>query len=138
MDLNKDKDLQRVATALYATGLIASIYQMFSCVFLLKSAVMEEIHSKFIGDKGGFFILDEGRQIGEMTATIKDNIIYVHHTEVKPEAEGKGYAGKLLQFMVDYARRYKMQVVPECPYVLGRFRRNHELYADIWKLDTHS
>lgn len=94
---------------------------------------MPNIEAKFTGGKGGFYIADNGEQLGEMTATIEGSNMTVHHTEVKPEAEGKGYAGQLLEAMAEYARQHQLRVIAECRYVQSKFKRNHELYADIWK-----
>lgn len=96
----------------------------------------EEIRSEFINGNGGFFLFVDNEQLGEMTATIDGNEITVFHTGVQPKAEGKGYAKKLLQAMAEYSRQNKLQVIPLCPYVLLQFKRNAELYADIWKQDT--
>lgn len=96
---------------------------------------MEEIRSKFVNGKGGFFLFDNDEQLGEMIASVGENEMTVLHTEVNPKAEGKGYAKKLLHGMAEYARENKLQVIPQCPYVLVQFRRNAELYADIWKQD---
>ncbi len=94
---------------------------------------MEEVQSKFAGNQGGFFIIENDKQLGEMTATINGNEMIVHHTTVLPEAEGKGYANKLLSTMAEYARQNKLQVIAECTYVQTQFKRHMELYADIWK-----
>ena len=94
---------------------------------------MEEVQSIFAGNQGGFYIRENDKQLGEMTATIKDNELIVHHTTVLPEAEGKGFAKKLLNTMAEYARQHKLQVIAECIYVQAQFKRHMELYADIWK-----
>jgi hypothetical protein len=48
-------------------------------------------------------------------------------------AEGKGLGKKLLEEMVNYARKNKLKVIALCPYVFAQFRRHPEEYADIWK-----
>lgn len=82
---------------------------------------------------GAFTINEDGKQVGEMVVDIKGNNLTVYHTEVAPEAEGKGYAKELLNTMVDYARKNNMHVIPLCPYVSAQFRRHPEDYADVWK-----
>jgi predicted GNAT family acetyltransferase len=52
---------------------------------------------------------------------------------VVPKAEGKGIARKLLNEMVNYARRNNLKVIAFCPYVLSQFKHHPEEYADIWK-----
>lgn len=83
--------------------------------------------------RGGFFIKDDNKRIGEMIISINDKELTVYHTEVAPEAEGKGLAKNMLETMVKYARDHKMKVIPLCPYVHAQFNRHKEMYADIWK-----
>lgn len=82
---------------------------------------------------GAFRLMVEEKEIGEMVISIKDSELTVYHTEVKPEGEGKGYAKKLLDAMVAYARENNLKVIPLCPYVLAQFKRHTDQYADIWK-----
>ncbi len=82
---------------------------------------------------GAFFISDQGKQVGEMEVLLAHGRLTVYHTEVVPEAEGKGLAKKMLTAMVDYARQHQLQVIPLCPYVHAQFRRHPDEYADIWK-----
>lgn len=84
-------------------------------------------------NNGAFTILDGEEQMGEMVVDIKGSNLTVYHTEVSPEAEGKGYAKELLNTMVDYARKNHMHVTPLCPFVHAQFKRHPEDYADIWK-----
>jgi predicted GNAT family acetyltransferase len=95
---------------------------------------MEEI--KLDLDKTGFgkfYILEDGEEVAEMEVTVSDDRITVHHTEVVPKGEGKGLAKKLLETMVDYARKNALQVVPLCAYVALQFRRHPDEYADVWQ-----
>jgi predicted GNAT family acetyltransferase len=81
---------------------------------------------------GGFYITDGVEQLGEMVLSISGSNLTVYHTEVSPKAEGKGYAKKMLNAMVDYARKNKLKVIPLCPYVHAQFKRHPEEYADVW------
>jgi len=95
---------------------------------------MEEIKLALNDKKhGAFCLMVEEKEIGEMVISIKDNDLTVYHTEVKPEGEGKGYAKKLLDTMVAYARENNLKVIPICPYVLAQFKRHTDQYTDIWK-----
>lgn len=60
----------------------------------------------------------------------KDGTITFHHTEVPPEAEGKGVARALATTALQYARDNKLQVVPECAYVASFVKKNRQ-YDDI-------
>jgi hypothetical protein len=95
---------------------------------------MSEVTFKPNETNGGAFLMEEdGEQLGELVVGINNNTLTAYHTEVAPKAEGKGYAKKLLNAMVDYAREHHMQVVPLCPFVQAQFRRHPADYADIWK-----
>jgi uncharacterized protein len=83
--------------------------------------------------KGAFVIKDGDKQLGEMVVSIMDNNLTVYHTEVAPEAEGKGLAKKMLQAMVDYSRGNNLHVIPLCPYVHAQFSRHPQQYADLWQ-----
>lgn len=58
---------------------------------------------------------------------------YATHTEVFPGNEGKGYAGLLLDALVQKAMEEGRKIVPVCPYVIGAFRKYPEKYADVIK-----
>ena len=83
--------------------------------------------------QGGFYIMDGEEQLGEMSIGISDKTLTVFHTEVSPEAEGKGLAKKMLEAMVAYAREQQMKVVPLCPFVHAQFKRNPDKYKDLWQ-----
>ena len=81
---------------------------------------------------GGFYIMEGNEQIGEMAISIDEAALTVYHTEVIPAAEGKGYAKKLLEAMVEHVRNKNLKVIPLCPYVHAQFKRHEDQYADIW------
>ncbi|GAB3338761.1 GNAT family N-acetyltransferase [Larkinella ripae] len=93
---------------------------------------MENVQLKLLKGKGMFYIREEERTIAEMVFDQSDTTLTVYHTEVVPEAEGKGIAGELLTAMVEYARQNQLKVVPLCPYVHVQFKRHPERYEDIW------
>ena len=70
-----------------------------------------------------------------MIISISGKELTVYHTEVVPEAEGKGLAKKLLDAMVSYAREHKMKVIPLCPYVHAQFKRHPDEYKDVYSAD---
>ncbi len=81
---------------------------------------------------GAFNLYDEGTKIGEMTVSIKPDMLTVYHTGVDENQGGKGYAKQLLDNMVAYARANNLKVRPLCPYVHVQFKRRPDEYADIW------
>lgn len=92
--------------------------------------VQLEWHGK---NRGRFFIRVNEQEVANMIIGRAGNDLIIYHTEVLPEAAGKGLAKKLLQSMVDYARENNFKVLAFCPYVFAQFKRHAELYADIWK-----
>jgi predicted GNAT family acetyltransferase len=81
--------------------------------------------------RGAFTIAEGGEQIGEMVISIDGANLTVYHTEVDARAEGKGYAKKLLEAMVDHARKNNLKVTALCPYVHAQFKRHPAEYVDI-------
>ena len=84
-------------------------------------------------EHGAFYLMVDGEQVGEMVIGISGDTLTAYHTEIHYTAEGKGYAKKLLDGMVAYAREHKLKVRPLCAYVAAQFKRHPEEYADIWK-----
>lgn len=87
-----------------------------------------------LNDKGHgeFYIMDGAEQMGEMVVSISGSNLTVYHTEVSTKAEGKGYAKKMLNKMVEHARTNHLKVIPLCPYIHAQFKRHPEEYADVW------
>ncbi|RYJ42794.1 GNAT family N-acetyltransferase [Flavobacterium beibuense] len=81
---------------------------------------------------GAFYLHEEGKKMGEMVVSIRDNKLTVYHTEVDLAAAGKGFAGLLLAEMVKYVRENNLTVIPLCPYVHAQFKRHPDTYQDIW------
>lgn len=82
---------------------------------------------------GHFYINEENKQLGEMVIGVSGNKLTVYHTEVLPQAEGKGLAKQLLNAMVNYARKKQLKVIAICPYVFLQFKRHADEYEDIWE-----
>jgi uncharacterized protein len=94
---------------------------------------MEEVKLKLDNNGVGAFYISNGEeQIAEMSVNVTDHLMKVLHTEVAPEAEGKGLAKDLLSAMADHARKNNLKVQPLCSYVAVQFRRYPEEYTDIW------
>jgi len=94
---------------------------------------MEEVKLNLDEDgKGAFYIMDGQEQLGEMVVSVSKENLTVYHTEVSAKAEGKGLAKKMLNAMVDYARKRHLKVIPLCTYVHGQFKKHPADYADVW------
>jgi len=77
-------------------------------------------------------IYEGDQKVGEMSIKIQPDRLTVYHTLVDPEQQGKGYAGMLFSFLVDYARKHHLEILPLCAYVRSRFEREPALYKDVW------
>ena len=58
------------------------------------------------------------------------NRIVFTHTEVPEALSGRGLAGAIVKYGLDYAREKNLTVVPQCSYVAA-FVKRHSEYADL-------
>ena len=79
---------------------------------------------------GAFYLLQDNEILGKILVGIANKDLFVYHTEAM--IEGKGFAKKLVEAMVTYAREHQLKVTPYCPYVHAQFKRHPEQYLDIW------
>ena len=92
-----------------------------------------DIQLKTNDNKGRFYIEQDDKLIAELDFQVKDGVLDAYHTGVRPPFEGQGIAGRLFDEMVKYAREHDYKVLPTCPYILVKFRRNPDDFADIWQ-----
>ena len=83
-------------------------------------------------NQGSFYIEQDGRQVAELDFEVRNNLLNAYHTGVRKELEGQGVAGKLFDELVRYARENQYKIIPSCSYILAKFRRQPEHFADIW------
>ena len=55
------------------------------------------------------------------------------HTYVDKDYGGQGIAKKLLDCILDEARKRSIKIVPVCSYVVREFEKHPESYADVVK-----
>lgn len=60
----------------------------------------------------------------------RGNHLYILHTEVPEELEGRGVGGTLARAALEDARARHLTVVPHCPFVSAYIRRHPE-YLDL-------
>ena len=64
----------------------------------------------------------DGVELGYMTITnVHDEGLIVDHTVVQEEHRERGIARSLFDYLVGWARRGRLYVVPVCPFVVSRF-----------------
>ena len=84
--------------------------------------------------KGRFVIIEDGRELGEMTYSVAgpDKII-IDHTEVPDACRGQGAGLRLVTRAVEDARAAGKTIIPLCPFAAAQFRRHHDEWADVLK-----
>jgi len=79
-----------------------------------------------------FFMNDEnGKMVAEITYSVSDKIIIIDHTFVDPSLRGQGIASKLVDSVVELAKKENKKIIPLCPYAKKLFE-NSEAYQKIW------
>lgn len=84
-------------------------------------------------DKGiSFFSLRiDDREVGRIMINIAPGILRAGHTVVDISQRHNGYGKKLVDAVVDYARKNDLKVIPDCGFVAMTFNRYPERYGDI-------
>jgi predicted GNAT family acetyltransferase len=76
-----------------------------------------EVQNKNNGERGVFFIEDDGKEIAMMHYIFSDeDILIIDHTEVDEDYEGRGIGRQLVKAGVAYAREHKMKIQPDCVF----------------------
>ncbi len=90
-----------------------------------------DIKHSFDGDKGSFYVEENGETIAEMTYVMSSNTLVIFdHTDVSPLLKGQGVGRKLVEAGVQAAREKGWKVVPLCPFAKAEFDKHRE-YHDI-------
>jgi len=66
----------------------------------------------------------------QLDYTFRDAVISMNRVYVPPPVEGKGIAGALTRYALDYSRAHEWKVIPRCPYVAAWIKR-HPDYQDL-------
>ena len=77
-----------------------------------------EAASRFEAEIDGGLAFAQYRREGDVLA--------VTHTEVPPQAQGRGVAALVVQALLDHARAEGLKVRPRCSYVVAYMRRHRE------------
>jgi len=89
------------------------------------------IQHKLVGNKGMFYVGQDGAILAEMVYTkpSEDKMI-IEHTEVDESLGGKGVGLQLVQTAVEYARTHNLKIIPLCPFAKKVFDKKPE-YQDV-------
>jgi predicted GNAT family acetyltransferase len=77
-----------------------------------------------------FELLVDGEPAGLAAYRLRDGVVVVTHSEVRPDLRGQGLAGELARRSLDDIRASGRRVVPQCPYY-ARYVDEHPEYLDI-------
>ncbi|MFC3559086.1 GNAT family N-acetyltransferase [Pedobacter jamesrossensis] len=94
---------------------------------------MNEI--KYESERAGeqaFNFYEDGNKVGGMDISVDNKTLTVHRTHVTEGKKGKGYAGELIDCMIEFARKNELKVKPLCPFVNAQFKKEPTLYIDLW------
>lgn len=92
-----------------------------------------EIKHQLTGNKGLFYIEQDGKKVAEMEYTqAGEQRMIINHTEVSEVLRGKGAGLQLVKKAADYAREHKMKIFPLCPFTRSVFEKNKDEYSDVW------
>ncbi len=72
------------------------------------------------------FELEEQGALAYADYRLQDQRLIVPHVEAAHELRGTGAAGRLMEGLVDAARRKGLKIVPLCPYADAWMRRHPE------------
>lgn len=78
------------------------------------------------------FEIKLGDDIALIDYMLNGRNITMTHTEVPPAFEGKGIAGKLAKFALDWAAAEGYKVNPLCPYVKNYINKHPEYQGNAW------
>jgi predicted GNAT family acetyltransferase len=80
------------------------------------------------GNKGRFYILENGNIEGEMTYTWAGvERIIIDHTEVSEALKGKSAGKQMLMKAVLFAREKGIKIIPLCPFANSVFQKIPEI-----------
>ena len=82
--------------------------------------------------KGHRFVIETEAGEAELTmAFVRDGVFDANHTFTPTALRGQGVAGKLYDAMVADAKKEGYKIIPGCPYVDVKFKRNPEDRAAV-------
>lgn len=78
-----------------------------------------------------FYIEEQGEAAAEIVFSNNgQNQLIIEHTYVSEKLRGKGIGEKLVKRVVEYARKEKKKVIPECSYARALFEK-HQEWQDV-------
>lgn len=82
------------------------------------------------GERGTFSMRDGEARIGAISYIRQGDVLSVDHTVVEPAFRGRGFATRLVNEVVEYARANRLKIQPACNFAVHAFAKN-SAYADV-------
>jgi len=93
-----------------------------------------QIQRRQVGNKGMFFIEEDGKPLAEMTYTTSgDDLMIIDHTEVDDALRGKNVGYQLVKAGVEYAREKHLKIIPRCPFAKAIIEKKIAEFGDVLK-----
>ena len=89
-----------------------------------------EIQRDEHGQKGAFFIDEDGEWIAELTYVNNNGIMTIDHTEIDEKLRGEGIGEDMVRAAVEYARANGLKINAVCPYAKKIIDRTPE-FQDV-------
>ena len=86
-----------------------------------------EIQRDEHGQKGAFFIDEDGEWIAELTYVKNNGIMTIDHTEIDEKLRGEGIGEDMVRAAVEYARANGLKIKAVCPYAKKVIERTPDL-----------
>ena len=79
----------------------------------------------------GFYIGDEAAPLADIEISRKENLgIVIEHTRVSESLKGQGIGGRLVEAVVELAKREGLKILPLCSYARAYLKKKPE-YEDL-------
>ena len=89
-----------------------------------------EIQRDEHGQKGAFYIDEDGEWIAELTYVKDNGIMTIDHTEIDEKLRGEGIGEDMVRAAVEYARANGLKIRALCPYAKKVIDRTPE-FQDV-------
>ena len=97
------------------------------------SRMSEQLRIEDVPDRNRFETRVDGIA-AEVEYRVEGDTLRLIHTNVPEELEGRGVGSRLARFALEEARRRRLRVWPDCPFVAAYIRRHPE-YLDLVHTD---
>ena len=79
-------------------------------------------------NKSVFILNEQGERIAESSFVYTgEHLVIIDSTFVDESLKGQGVGAKLLEALVDFARREGIKVLPLCPFAKATFQKRQDL-----------